>query len=113
MIVESICYSNLFWNINRVLVQVLVIGTKYWNTLNEEEQNWMKSAAKVSAEAQKEFWNKNVAECMVKLKAANVEIYKPEKSLFAEKVKPVLAEFMKDPKMKKLVEAIQAQLQES
>jgi tripartite ATP-independent transporter DctP family solute receptor len=92
---------------------VLVIGTKYWNTLNEEEQNWIKSAAKVSAEAQKEFWNKNVAECMVKLKAANVEIYKPEKSLFAEKVKPVLAEFMKDPKMKKLVEAIQAQLQES
>lgn len=87
---------------------VLVIGTKYWETLTSEEQSWMKAAAKVSVNAQKDFWNKNVEECMVKLKAANVEIFKPEKPLFAEKVKTVLEEFKKDPKMKTLVDAIQA-----
>jgi hypothetical protein len=38
-----------------------------------------------------------------------VEIYKPEKSLFAESSKGVLAEFSEDPVMKKLVEAIQGQ----
>lgn len=88
---------------------VLVIGTKYWNRLTAEEQTWMKAAAKDSAEAQKGFWEKNVEECMVKLKAANVEIIHPEKSLFAEKSKAVLEEFKQDPKMKKLVDAIQAQ----
>lgn len=88
---------------------VLVIGTKYWNTLTAEEQNWMKAAAKVSSKAQKEFWKKNVEECMVKLKAANVEIFKPEKSLFAEKTKSVLETFKKDPEMKRLVEKIQNQ----
>lgn len=87
---------------------VLVIGTKYWETLTSEEQKWMKEAAKISVNAQKEFWNKNVKECMVKLKAANVEIFKPEKPLFAEKSKTVLEEFKKDPKMKILVDAIQA-----
>lgn len=87
---------------------VLVIGTKYWETLTSEEQKWMKAAAKVSVNAQKEFWNKNVKECMVKLKAANVEIFKPEKPLFAEKSKTVLEAFKKDPKMKILVDAIQA-----
>lgn len=88
---------------------VLVIGTKYWNTLTPEEQTWMKSAAKISAEAQKEFWKKNVEECMIKLKAANVEIIYPEKQPFAEKTKSVLDEFKKEPAMKALVEAIQRQ----
>jgi tripartite ATP-independent transporter DctP family solute receptor len=88
---------------------VLVIGTKYWNRLSDKEQEWMKAAAKVSAQAQKEFWKQNVAACLVKLKEAEVEIYKPEKSLFAEKSKAVLEDFKRDPQMKKLVEAIQSQ----
>ncbi len=90
------------------LPDVLVIGTKYWNTLSAEEQAWMKNAAKISVQAQKEFWNQNVAECMEILKAANVEIIYPQKSLFAQKTKAVLEEFSKDPKMKKIIEEIQA-----
>ena len=88
---------------------VLVIGTQYWETLSEEEQDWMKAAAKISANAQKEFWKKNVEECMVTLKAANVQIFYPDKSLFAEKTKAVLEKFSQDPKMKKIVSEIQAQ----
>lgn len=87
---------------------VLVIGTRYWNNLSKEEQGWMRKAAKKSAEAQKEFWRKNVEECLATLKEADVEIIRPEKSPFAEKTKTVLEEFSKDPKMKKLIEEIQA-----
>jgi TRAP-type C4-dicarboxylate transport system substrate-binding protein len=86
-----------------------VIGTKYWETLSIEEQSWMKKAAKFSSKAQQDFWKKNVEECMVTLKEANVEIYKPEKSLFAEKSKAVLEEFVKDPKMKEIIDEIKAQ----
>lgn len=88
---------------------VLVIGTKYWKTLSSEEQKWMKEAAKFSSKAQQGFWKKNVEECMVILKEANVEIFKPEKSLFAEKSKAVLDGFVKDPKMKKIIDEIKAQ----
>jgi len=88
---------------------VLVIGTKYWETLTAQEQEWMRAAAKISAAAQKEFWRKNVEECMVQLKAANVEIFKPEKALFAAKSKAVLEAFKKDPKMNRLVKQIQNQ----
>ncbi|MEL6865276.1 MAG: TRAP transporter substrate-binding protein [Bacteroidota bacterium] len=87
---------------------VLVMGTRYWTKLTKEEQAWMKAAAKISAEAQKEFWRKNVEECLSKLKEAEVQIIYPEKSLFAEKTKTVLEEFSKDPKMKKIIEEIQA-----
>jgi tripartite ATP-independent transporter DctP family solute receptor len=88
---------------------VLVMGTEYWKTLNAQEQKWVMEAAFESAQAQKVFWAENVKECMAKLAAAGVEIYKPEKSLFAESSKGVLAEFSEDPVMKKLVEAIQGQ----
>jgi tripartite ATP-independent transporter DctP family solute receptor len=87
---------------------VLVIGTKYWETLTDLEQDWMKAAAKTSTRAQRKFWSDNVEECMIKLKEANVEIYTPEKSLFADKSKAVLEKFKRDPKMNQLVEAIQA-----
>lgn len=88
---------------------VLVIGTKYWTTLSSQEQKWMKDAARYSSKAQQYFWKNNVAECIKTLKSANVEIFKPEKSLFAEKSKSVLEEFVKDPKMRELVEEIKSQ----
>jgi len=88
---------------------VLVIGTKYWDTLSSEEQVWMKDAAKISAKAQQVFWKNNVEECMATLEAANVEIFRPQKSLFAEKSKAVLEEFEKDIKMKEIVDEIKAQ----
>lgn len=88
---------------------VLVMGTEYWKTLSEQEQAWVTAASEESAQAQKEFWAKNVEECMTKLAAEGVEIFKPEKSLFAESSKGVVEEFSQDPVMRKLVEAIQGQ----
>jgi len=88
---------------------VLVIGTKYWETLSSKEQTWMKDAAGFSSKAQQGFWKENVEECMTKLKAANVEIFRPDKSLFAEKSKAVLEAFIKDPKMKNIIDEIKAQ----
>lgn len=87
---------------------VLVIGTKYWEILTKQERVWMKEAAKISVKAQKQFWKENVDACMVTLKEAGVEIFRPEKPLFVDKSKAVLEAFIKDPKMKKIVDEIQA-----
>jgi len=43
---------------------------------------------------------------MAKLKTAGVNIYSPDKKLFAEKSKSVLQNFRKDPAMVDLVDAI-------
>ena len=88
---------------------VLVIGTKYWETLSLDEKKWIKEAARLSSIAQREFWKRNVEECMVTLAEANVQVFKPEKSLFAEKSKAVLERFVKDPNMKKIIDEIKAQ----
>lgn len=89
---------------------VLVIGTKYWNSLTAEEQQWVQEAADESSQAQKVFWNESVEESMQIAKEAGVEIIIPEKSLFAEKTKSVLEEFEKEfPELSVLVEKIKAQ----
>lgn len=86
---------------------VLLIGTKFWNKLSEEEKIWVQEAADESAQAQKQFWSDSVDESMEIAKAAGVEIIIPEKSLFAEKSKSVVEEFVKEfPEMESIVNQI-------
>ena len=87
---------------------VLLVGTRYWETLTEEERSWVTEAARASAAAQKRFWRENVAASMATLEAAGVDIYGPEKSLFAARSAAVLEEFARDARMNDLVRAIQA-----
>jgi tripartite ATP-independent transporter DctP family solute receptor len=88
---------------------VMVIGTKFWNRLSPQEQNWVQEAASESVAAQKAFWAESEEESMRIMREAGVEIIKPEKGLFNEKCHPVLAEFIKIPGMGELVTAIQNQ----
>lgn len=86
---------------------VLLIGTKYWESLSEEEKVWVQEAADESSQAQKVFWNESVEESMATAKAAGVEVIIPEKSLFAEKSKSVVEDFMKEfPEMAPIVNQI-------
>ena len=86
---------------------VLIIGTKYWNKLSEEEQKWMQEAATTSAQAEKKFWAASVKASLEAAKASGVEIIIPDKSLFTEQSKSVLEEFLKkNPEMNSLVEKI-------
>ncbi|RCW93644.1 TRAP transporter substrate-binding protein [Winogradskyella arenosi] len=86
---------------------VLLIGTKFWNTLSDEEKQWIQAAADSSAQAQKKFWNASVEESMAIAKAAGVEVITPEKSLFQERSKSVLEQFQKaHPEMQSLINSI-------
>lgn len=89
---------------------VLLIGTKYWDKLSEEEKKWVQDAADESAQAQKKFWNDSVEESMEIAKNAGVEIIIPDKSLFTEKSKSVVEEFViKYPEMAPIIEQIKSQ----
>lgn len=86
---------------------VLLIGTKYWDKLSEEEKKWVQEAADESAQAQKKFWNDSVEESMRIANEAGVEVIIPDISLFAEKSKSVVEEFVKEyPEMEKIINQI-------
>ncbi|WP_179353243.1 TRAP transporter substrate-binding protein [Winogradskyella vidalii] len=89
---------------------VLLIGTKFWDKLSKQEKKWVLEAAEVSAKAQKVFWNASVEESMSIAKAAGVEIIIPEKSLFQERSKSVLENFIKvHPEMQPIINSIKKQ----
>lgn len=85
---------------------VMVISTKFWDTLSKQEQDWVDQAAKASVVAQKQYWAESVKECFELLAKNNVEVIRPDKSLFQEESKALVEEFSKDEKMKKLVDKI-------
>ena len=86
---------------------VLLISTKFWEKLNEEEKVWVQDAANESSQAQKKFWSESVAESMEVAKKAGVEIINPEKSVFQDKAKSVLEEFKEsNPEMAPLINKI-------
>lgn len=89
---------------------VLLIGTKYWDKLSDQERVWVQEAAEESSQAQKQFWNESVEESMATAKAAGVEVIIPEKALFQEQSKSVLEAFMKEhPEMNDIINKIKKQ----
>jgi len=89
---------------------VLVIGTKFWEQLTEQEKVWVQDAANESSQAQKVFWNESVEESMRVAKEYGVEVIIPEKSLFAEKSKSVVEGFVKEyPELAPIVNQIKNQ----
>ncbi len=89
---------------------VLLIGTKQWEKLSDEEKQWVQDAANESAQAQKQFWADSVEECMKIVKEAGVEVIIPEKSLFTDKTESVLKAFEKEhPELSEIVKDIKSQ----
>jgi len=87
---------------------VVVIGTKFWDTLNDREKIWLREAADESVVKQKQYWKETVAENMKVLKKARVEFFYPDKTEFSSKASPVLDKMMQEEKMKKVIEKILA-----
>jgi len=86
---------------------VLLIGTKYWNKLSEQEKLWVQDAADISVQAQKKYWNESVDKSMKIAKQAGVEIIIPDKTLFAEKSASVVQDFIQNyPEMAPVVNQI-------
>ncbi len=101
----EVCKYYIF-DEHTMVPDVVIIGTKFWNLLSEEEKGWLDAAAKESVAKQKQFWQETVVENMKMLKKAGVEFIYPEKEPFVKKSKPVMERLMKDPKLKPIIDKI-------
>lgn len=87
---------------------VVVVGTKFWNLLNDTEKEWLQSAAMESVVKQKKYWKETVKENMEVLKKANVQFFYPDKEEYASKSKPLIENMMKDPEIGELIKRIKS-----
>lgn len=87
---------------------VLIISTKVWNTLTEQEQKWLQEAADESVPVERKYWAESVEESLRVVQEAGVKINYPDKKLFADKVQGLLDKYKKDKVLGDLIRRIEA-----
>jgi tripartite ATP-independent transporter DctP family solute receptor len=87
---------------------VLIISTKVWKTLTEQEQKWLQEAADESVPVQRKYWDESVEESLREVQKAGVTIHHPDKTKFAAKVQPLLDKYRKDKVLGDLLRRIEA-----
>jgi tripartite ATP-independent transporter DctP family solute receptor len=98
-----------FYSINEhtAVPDVLIISTKVWNLLDEEEKVWLQEAADESADFQYKIWAESVEESFRELKKAGVTILYPELEEFREAVSSVYETFqVSQPELFAVIERI-------
>ncbi|MFO7847245.1 MAG: TRAP transporter substrate-binding protein [Balneolaceae bacterium] len=87
---------------------VLVIGTKVWDNLSEQERTWLMEAVNASVDFQRELWKESEEESLRIVQEAGVEVIYPDKEPFRERVKPIYDNIReRDPEIYQWVERIQ------
>ncbi len=89
-----------------VLPDALLIGTYAWNKLNEQEQKWLSASVKESVKYQRVLWAEAEEEALREVQKAGVEIFRPDKSLFAEKVEGIYESYKDDKEIYPLIQQI-------
>jgi len=86
---------------------VVIISTKIWNKLTEEQKQWVQESADESAVYQYELWAQSVETSFQALKADGVTITQPDKAPFRSAVAPIYQQFAKEwPELDSYVQKI-------
>lgn len=80
------CYS---YDEHTRIPDILVIGTKVWDSFSEEQQSIVSTAADKAKEDYKAAWQAAVEQAITDSEAMGVEFYYPDKAPFQEAVQPI------------------------
>ncbi len=86
---------------------VLIAGTRFWETLNPQEQGWIRQAAQGSIAYQRQLWAKAEAEALREVEKAGVTISHPDKKPFAESAHEAYRLYEADTTLGRLIRQIQ------
>lgn len=91
------------------LPDVMIVSTKVWESLSEEEQQWLQEAADESATYEYKIWAESTAESLRELEKAGVTITYPDKEPFRAAVESMYTDLKtQQPEIYKIVEEIRA-----
>lgn len=92
-----------------IVPEVLVVAKSSFEKLSAQDQEILRQAAKESVPFMRELWSAREAESEARLREAGVEIVSDiDKTPFIEAMVPVYEKYVTSPKLKQMVEDIQA-----
>ena len=85
---------------------VLVISTKIWNSLTSDEQKWLQEAVDESTVYQRKIWKEASQHALEEVQKAGVEVIRPDKQPFIEKIQSLYEEYKNKPEIYNLLQEI-------
>jgi tripartite ATP-independent transporter DctP family solute receptor len=76
-------------NEHTTIPDILVMNTKLWESLNEQQKKWLQDAIDESVEFQRKLWKESEQESLEKVIEAGVNVIYPDKDTFRQAVQPV------------------------
>ena len=98
-----------FYTINEhtAVPDMMIVSTKLWERLSDQERIWLQEAADESAVFEYKIWAESVAESMKILEEAGVTVTYPELDAFKESVESMYAYYRdNEPELHDLIEQI-------
>ena len=81
----EIC-KNFTLDEHNTIPAIVMFSEKIWQSLNEQQHQWLQIAMKSTVEYQKQLWAEDTQVALTNLEAAGVNIITPDKTPFQEKV---------------------------
>ncbi|MDX2246087.1 MAG: TRAP transporter substrate-binding protein [Bacteroidia bacterium] len=94
-------------NEHTAVPDVLLISTRWWELLSEQEREWLMAAVKESVAFERIAWAEAEQKSLEKIKAAGVEIIYPDKTPFLEKLSGTFEQYRSEPELYDLIQKIQ------
>ncbi len=96
-------------NEHTALPDVMIVSTKVWNTLSEQEKEWLQSAADESATYEFKIWAEATKESLEAMEKEGVTITYPDKEPFRKSVEDMYTQLeTNQPEIFEIVERIRA-----
>tara|TARA_B100000809_G_scaffold263444_1_gene316719 strand:- start:3087 stop:4070 length:984 start_codon:yes stop_codon:yes gene_type:complete len=87
---------------------VLIIGTHLWNSLDVQQQQWVQESSTASVKYQRVLWATAEKEAIEEVQKAGVQVIRPDKTLFQQKVVSMFEDYKDEHEVYELIHRIQA-----
>lgn len=88
------------------LPDVILISTVTWESLNEQEKEWLSQAIEESIPYQRKVWAESVEESLKIMQEAGLQIIYPDKEEFYEKVKELHNVYKDIPELNNIIQEV-------
>lgn len=102
---EVVDYYSL--NEHTAVPDMLFASEFTWDRLTDEEKEILRNAAQESAIYQRKLWEESTNEAMEAVQEAGIEVVRPDKEPFREKLQPMYEEYKQNEELNSYIQRIQ------